>query len=113
MQLGPMKHPVALVMPDGTDADVHIYLASDSKHMWNRMTIRAVKSMSVPEGILEEASKMVKAPPMLEIATDWRLMTKAEVHAYRVNEIEEERRASEDHPQGAGQVVTRAGADRR
>ena len=95
MRLGPMKHPVAVELPDGVDADVHIYLNSESAGVWTRISVKGVRQMAGAEGILEEARKMEQAPQLLEIAQDWRLMTGAEVNAYRVNEREEERRASE------------------
>ena len=101
MRAGAMKHPVAVELPEGVDADVHVYLTSGSANLNTRVSICGVVQIAGPDGILEETAKMLTVPELTALAQDWRLMTRPEVLAYRKQQQEEDR-GDTHHQEGGG-----------
>ena len=88
MTAGPLKYPVVYATPEGIDMDVHTYFISDKVGLQTHITLAGVQALADPVNMLFEIGKMMKDPHFTKLADDWRLMTWAEVGAYRKGERE-------------------------
>jgi hypothetical protein len=100
MKAGSLSHDIAYMLPEGVDADVHLYFVSDRVGLTSKVSVSGVHLFAVPTGFLTEAAKITKDPSFTQLADDWRLMTRVEIIAYRKQQQQEAERADQNPQEG-------------
>jgi hypothetical protein len=83
MRTGPLGHPVAFELPPGVDAAMTLYFVSYATGIECKLTIDGINQFAAAEHIVLEAERAANDPSFTKLASDWRLMTRAEVLDYR------------------------------
>jgi hypothetical protein len=89
MKAGPLGHPVAFELPPGVDAAMTLYFVSDATGIECKLTIDGINQFAAAEHIVLEADRATNDPSFTKLASDWRLMTRAEVLDYRRRQQQE------------------------